>query len=82
MTSLTGPLDQKLDVDMRRYLRVPDVARLMEVPESTVYDLARQERIAGLIRFGRHIRFDRDKLERWLDAGGEALPGGGRRDER
>lgn len=55
----------------RRYLKVPNVATLMEVPESTVYDLARQKRIGGLVRFGRRIRFDRAKFERWLDEGGE-----------
>lgn len=55
----------------KRYLKVPDVAVLMDVPTSTVYDLARQKRIGGMVRFGRHIRFDRDALERWLQAGGE-----------
>lgn len=54
-----------------RYLKVLDVAALMDVPASTVYDLARQKRIAGIVRFGRHIRFDRDVLERWLKEGGE-----------
>lgn len=54
-----------------RYLKVPDVADLMNVPASTVYDLARQGRIAGLVRFGRHVRFDKEKLERWLEQGGE-----------
>ncbi len=54
-----------------RFLTVRDVAELMSVPKSTVYGLARQKRIAGLIRFGRHIRFDRDLLECWLDDGGE-----------
>ena len=54
-----------------RFLKVPDVAALMDVPESTVYDLARQKRIGGMVRFGRHIRFDRDELEHWLKGGGE-----------
>ena len=54
-----------------RFLKVPDVAALMDVPESTVYDLARQKRIGGIVRFGRHIRFDRDEFERWLKGGGE-----------
>lgn len=58
-------------VDTKRYLKVVDVAALMDVPVSTVYELARQNRINGTIRFGRHIRFDRDKLEQWLRAGGE-----------
>ncbi len=54
-----------------RYLKVLDVAALMDVPASTVYDLARQKRIGGIVRFGRHIRFDRVELERWLKEGGE-----------
>ena len=54
-----------------RFLKVPDVAALMDVPASTVYDLARRKRIGGMVRFGRHIRFDHDALERWLEAGGE-----------
>lgn len=54
-----------------RYIKVPDLATLIGVPTSTVYDLARQKRIGGMVRFGRHIRFDRDELERWLQAGGE-----------
>ncbi len=54
-----------------RFLKVPDVAELMDVPASTVYDLARQKRIGGIVKFGRHIRFDKDKLERWLEQGGE-----------
>lgn len=54
-----------------RFLKVPDVAALMAVPASTVYDLARQKRIGGVVRFGRHIRFDREALERWLKEGGE-----------
>ena len=55
-----------------RFLKVSDVALLMDVPTSTVYDLARQKRIGGMIRFGRHIRFDRDVLERWLEQGGDS----------
>jgi excisionase family DNA binding protein len=46
-----------------RFLKVPDVAQLMGVPESTVYDLARQKRTVGMVRFRRHIRFDKDKFE-------------------
>lgn len=56
---------------IKRYLKVPDVAVMMDVPNSTVYELARQKRIGGIVRFGRHIRFDRSALERWLEAGGE-----------
>lgn len=55
-----------------RFLNVAYVARLMRVPDSTVYDLARQKRIGGMVKFGRHIRFERTRFEEWLEAGGEA----------
>ena len=71
MSNLHVPDTQHHISSSRRYLKVPDVAALMEVPESTVYDLARQKRIGGMVRFGRRIRFDRAKFERWLDEGGE-----------
>jgi excisionase family DNA binding protein len=70
MNTLAIP-DVTRESPTNRYLKVPDVAWLMDVPTSTVYDLARQNRIVGMVRFGRHIRFDRDKLERWLEQGGE-----------
>jgi excisionase family DNA binding protein len=70
MDTLATP-DVPHESSANRYLKVPDVARLMNVPASTVYDLARQNRIVGMVRFGRHIRFDRDKLESWLEQGGE-----------
>ena len=67
MSTVTAPELER----QARFLKVPDVAALMEVPASTVYDLARQKRIGGVVRFGRHIRFDREVLERWLQEGGE-----------
>ncbi len=74
MSTLAAQPASQLENASRRFLKVPDVARLMEVPESTVYDLARQKRIGGMVRFGRRIRFDKAKFERWLDEGGEQDP--------
>lgn len=71
MDTLAAPAAQSQANEASRYLKVPDVAELMDVPASTVYDLARQGRIAGLVRFGRHVRFDKAKLEHWLEQGGE-----------
>ncbi len=70
MSNLAAPEPSRPN-STSRYLKVPDVAALIDVPASTVYDLARQKRIGGMVRFGRHIRFDRDELERWLEQGGE-----------
>jgi excisionase family DNA binding protein len=63
-----------------RLLQVPEVARRLSVPESTVYDMARQNRIGGVVRVGRRVRFDPIELERWIRSGGQALPGGWRRE--
>ena len=57
------------------------VAELLALPKTTVYEAARQNRIGGVVRIGRVIRFDSAKLQAWLDAGGEALPGGWRHEE-
>lgn len=71
MSNLAAPHTQHHTPSSTRFLKVPDVAQLMGVPASTVYDLARQKRIGGIVKFGRHIRFDKEKLERWLEQGGE-----------
>ncbi len=71
MSNLAVPLTTHHVPSSTRFLKVPDVAQLKGVPESTVYDLARQKRIVGMVRFGRHIRFDRTRFEEWLEQGGE-----------
>lgn len=65
-------------------LNVSEVAEIVRLPESTVYLMARENRIGGVVRMGRRIRFIRADLEKWIAAGGEALEGGWRRepDER
>lgn len=61
---------------VRKLLTVDDVADHLGVPKSTVYEAVRQNRIGGIVRIGRMVRFDPDKLEAWIEAGGQALPGG------
>lgn len=56
---------------LNRFYTVPEVGRLTGIPDSTIYDLARQRRIVGMVRIGRHIRFDKAKIDAWLDSGGE-----------
>jgi excisionase family DNA binding protein len=59
---------------------VADVAQRLAIPESTIYEMARQNRIGGVVRIGRRVRFDPDKLEAWIEAGGQPLPGGWRQE--
>ena len=65
---------------LRKLITADAVAERLDVPKSTVYEAARQQRIGGVVRLGRKLRFDPDKFERWLEAGGEALPGGWRQE--
>jgi excisionase family DNA binding protein len=71
MDTLTAPSSESQANVSKRFYSVSEVGEIMGVPASTVYDLARQRRISGMVRFGRHIRFDKTKFEAWLDAGGE-----------
>lgn len=52
-------------------LSVTEVALMLGMPVSTVYDLVRQGRIGGVVRLGRRIRFEERKLYEWIDAGGQ-----------
>lgn len=64
----------------RKLITAEAVAQRLDVPKSTVYEAARQNRIGGVVRLGRVLRFDPEKFEVWLESGGEALPGGWRQD--
>ncbi len=58
MSDLSVPLDDRL-------LTAEDVAELLRLPGSTVYDLARTGRLPHL-RIGRSLRFSRHDLEEQL----------------
>jgi excisionase family DNA binding protein len=62
----------KGDETPSRFMDMQELAHLLQVPESTAYKLNRQKRIPGVVRFGRHYRFERAKIEAWLERGAEA----------
>lgn len=41
-------------------------------PRSSAYAMVRDGRVPGVVRVGRSIRIDRDKLEAWIVNGGDA----------
>jgi excisionase family DNA binding protein len=48
-------------------LTADDVARVLRVPRSSVYDYARRlHRPLPSMRIGRHLRFYRSEIEAWL----------------
>ena len=58
------------NTDDSRLMTVDDVAELLQVPSSWVYEHTRhrcQNRIPG-IRLGKYWRFQRTEVNRWLDA--------------
>lgn len=65
----------------RPLLTADDVSKRLNVAKPTVYEGAQQNRIGGVVRIGRLLRFDPAKFEAWLEAGGQALPGGWRQGE-
>lgn len=63
----------------KRLLRIPAVARILDLPEQRIYELARQG-ILPHVRLGRQIRIDSEQLELFIKNGGRALPGGWRKE--
>lgn len=55
-----------------RLERVSYPAQHLNAPASTIYRLVAEGRIPGVVKVGRAIRFDVDKLEAWIANGGDA----------
>ena len=83
MTRLAAQVEAHHHIDEKpsphkvgRLFTVDYVANRMDVPKSTVYEAVRQNRIGGIVRLGRIVRFEPEKFEEWIESGGQALPGG------
>ncbi len=70
---------ETLTQERRRLLRVPEVARILDISEQRVYEMARQGLLPH-VRLGRQIRIDHRALDDFIGQGGQALPGGWRKD--
>ena len=60
-------------------LTVEEVSNLLRVPRARAYELCR-EGLIPVVHLGRQVRIDEAQLRRWIELGGQALPGGWRRD--
>ena len=70
-----------IDADNEKRLgRAGDVSRLLDVKPTRVYELANMGILPGVVRLGRQLRFDLVKIENFIEQGGQALPGGWRRE--
>lgn len=62
---------------------IPPATRILlgeDVDPKRGYDLAAQGRMPGLVRIGRRLKVDLDKLLDFIEKGGEPLPGGWKRE--
>lgn len=62
-----------------KLLKIAEVAERLDITIPRAYEMAR-EGVLPVVRLGRQIRIHPEKLEEWLLSGGQALPGGWRRD--
>ncbi len=53
-------------------MKIPEVARVLDVPVDRGYALAR-EGIIPVVRIGRQVRVDREQLAAWIEGGGWEL---------
>lgn len=51
------------------------VSDMLALPLTSVYDHARSGELPGVVRIGHRVLFDLDKLEAWIDAGGNTSRG-------
>lgn len=64
---MTGERDLVLTID--------ELSEYLKIPKSTLYKLLQEGKIPGQ-KVGRHWRFHRDVIDRWLERGGDAAGGG------
>lgn len=63
---------------MARLMSAKETAEFMGISKDRVLTLARENVLPPgvVVRLGRQVRFNADKLAEWIDTGGQALPGG------
>lgn len=60
-------------------LTVPEVSERLKISEARVRELGRLG-LLPVVRLGRQVRVDPERLDAWIAEGGQALPGGWRRE--
>lgn len=55
-----------------KLLTIPEVAEILSVSEARAYALAR-EGLMPVVRLGRQVRVDTEKLAEWIEEGGAGL---------
>jgi predicted DNA-binding transcriptional regulator AlpA len=65
----------------QKLLKASEIRKLLNLnSDARVYELARQGILPGVVRIGRQVRFDRDKIFGFIASGGRCWSGGWRRE--
>jgi excisionase family DNA binding protein len=56
-------------------LTIDELAAYLKIAKSTLYKLAQEGRLPGL-KVGRHWRFRREAIDRWLESASDSRRGG------
>lgn len=60
-----------------RLATAQEVAAMLRLPRTSVYEHAQARTLPGVVRIGRRVLFDLDKLEPWIRSGAQAAAEGG-----
>jgi excisionase family DNA binding protein len=62
--------DERMSKKPDNVLTIDDLSAYLKVPKSSLYKLVQEGKLPGT-KVGRHWRFRRETIDRWLDAGGQ-----------
>ena len=62
-----------MQTDADQVFTIDDLAAYLKVSKSTLYKLAQEGKVPGQ-KVGRHWRFRRETIDRWLDHSNERSP--------
>lgn len=52
---------------MTELITIDDLSRRLKVPKSSLYQFARNGKIPGAFKIGKHWRFRADLIEQWIE---------------
>ena len=55
-------------MDEARLLDVKQLSIYLSTPVSTLYTMVNKNRIPGVVRLGRALRFDRGEIDLWIES--------------
>ncbi len=51
---------------MTKLLTAEELSQLLRIPKRTIYKFAKEGRIPGTLRMGKHWRFRKDLIDKWI----------------